>query len=469
MARSHAMHMPPFAALPRRRPPGTVPTMIQPAIDAARLWSDLMTLASIGALPHGGCDRLALTDADAAARHLFAHWCREAGLSVTIDAMGNMFALREGADPALEPVLLGSHLDTQQPGGKFDGPLGVLAALECVRALDRAGVTTRRPVIVVNWTNEEGARFAPGLMGAAVHAGVLPLAEAHAAADRAGRRVGEELRRIGFLGQQPGPAMAHAYLELHIEQGDRLQNAGKTIGIVEGTENNLFLVIDCWGENAHAQATPMRQRRNALVAAAALITEAERIGQAYAPEGSAGIAALDVLPNNRINIPHHVRLSFSATHPTRDGIEFDPRRPRRRRGRHRRPDRNPHRTRARTRPPERRFRPGADPRGRDGSRRSRLSRHAPAKPRRPRRRPHGARLPHPDDLRPLQGRHQPQRAGGHDAERRRRGCRSAAARPPANRRLNRATPAVPEPDARQPWRALCIAALSPAWSMRPFG
>ena len=295
--------------------------MIQPAIDAARLWSDLMTLASIGALPQGGCDRLALTDADAAARHLFAHWCREARLSVTIDAMGNMFALREGADPALEPVLLGSHLDTQQPGGKFDGPLGVLAALECVRALDRARVTTRRPIIVVNWTNEEGARFAPGLMGAAVHAGVLPLAEAHAAADRAGRRVGEELRRIGFLGQQPGPAAAHAYLELHIEQGDRLQNAGKTIGIVEGTENNLFLVIDCWGENAHAQATPMRQRRNALVAAAALITEAERIGQAYAPEGSAGIAALDVLPNNRINIPHHVRLSFSATHPTRDGIE----------------------------------------------------------------------------------------------------------------------------------------------------
>ena len=290
-------------------------------IDAGRLWSDLMTMASIGALPLGGCDRLALTDADAAGRHLFAHWCREAGLALTVDAMGNMFARREGREAGLAPVLVGSHLDTQQPGGKFDGPLGVLAGLACVRALDAAGVRTRRPVVVVNWTNEEGARFAPGLMGAAVHAGALALAEAHTVQDRGGRRVGEELRRIGFLGDGQGPATAHCYLELHIEQGDRLEKAGKTIGVVEGTENNLFLVIDCWGENAHAQATPMGQRRNALVSAAALITEAEAIGLAYAPAGSAGVAAVEVWPNNRINIPHMVRLSFSATHPTREGIE----------------------------------------------------------------------------------------------------------------------------------------------------
>jgi len=282
-----------------------------------------MTLGSIGALPRGGCDRLALTDADAAGRHLFAHWCRDAGLALTVDAMGNMFARREGSEAGSAPVLVGSHLDTQQPGGKFDGPLGVLAGLECVRALDRAGVRTRRPVVVVNWTNEEGARFAPGLMGAAVHAGALKLAEAHAAMDRGGRRVGEELRRIGFLGDGRGPGAAHCYLELHIEQGDRLQRAGKTIGVVEGTENNLFLVIDCFGENGHAQATPMGQRRNALVNAAALITAAEAIGQAAAGDGagSAGVAAMEVWPNNRINIPHHVRLSFSATHPTMEGIE----------------------------------------------------------------------------------------------------------------------------------------------------
>ena len=295
--------------------------MTEPLIDSARLWSDLMSLASLGALPRGGCDRLALTDADAAARHLFAQWCGEAGLALTVDAMGNMFATREGTEAGLEPVLVGSHLDTQQPGGKFDGPLGVLAGLACVRAMDAAGVVTRRPVVVVNWTNEEGARFAPGLMGAAVHAGALPLEAAHAAADRQGRRVGEELRRIGFLGEGRGPAAAHCYLELHIEQGDRLEKAGKTIGVVDGTENNLFLVIDCWGENGHAQATPMRQRRNALNNAAALVTAAEAIGRAHAPEGSAGVAAMEVSPNNRINIPHHVRLSFSATHPTQAGID----------------------------------------------------------------------------------------------------------------------------------------------------
>ena len=284
-----------------------------------------MTLGAIGGLPHGGCDRLALTDADAAGRRLFAQWCAEAGLALTVDAMGNMFGRREGTDPAtypaLAPVLIGSHLDTQQPGGKFDGPLGVLAGLACVRAMNAAGVVTRRPVVVVNWTNEEGARFAPGLMGAAVHAGALAVEVAHAATDRGGRRVGEELRRIGFLGDGRGPTEAHCYFELHIEQGDRLQNAGVTIGVVDGTENNVFLVIDCWGENGHAQATPMGQRRNALVAAAALITAAEAIGVSATDGGSAGVAAIEVLPNNRINIPHHVRLSFSATHPTAEGIE----------------------------------------------------------------------------------------------------------------------------------------------------
>ena len=167
-----------------------------------------------------------MTDADAAGRRLFAGWCAEAGLGLTVDAMGNMFGRREGSEAGLAPVLIGSHLDTQQPGGKFDGPLGVLAGLACVRAMDAAGVVTRRPVVVVNWTNEEGARFAPGLMGAAVHAGVLPLAVAHAAADRGGHRVGEELRRIGFLGDGAGPREAAAYLELHIEQGDRLQMPG---------------------------------------------------------------------------------------------------------------------------------------------------------------------------------------------------------------------------------------------------
>ena len=175
--------------------------MIQ--IDGESLWSDLMTLGAIGALPRGGCDRLALTDADRDGRNLFVHWCDEARLAITIDAMGNIFARREGTDPSLPPVFAGSHLDTQSPGGKFDGPLGVLAALAVMRALDRAGVVTRRAIEVVNWTNEEGARFWPGLMGSAVFSGAVDLATAYAATDRAGCRVGDELARIRYRSDVP--------------------------------------------------------------------------------------------------------------------------------------------------------------------------------------------------------------------------------------------------------------------------
>ena len=290
-------------------------------IDADRLWSDLMTMAAIGALPAGGCDRLALTEADQAARNLFGHWLQEAGLAVSIDAIGNMFGHRAGTDPALPPVLMGSHLDTQSPGGKFDGPLGVLAALECVRTLDRAGVQTRHPIEVVNWTNEEGARFAPGLMGSAVFTGVLDLATAHASRDRNGRSAGEELARIRYRGPtEPGGRPVDSYFELHIEQGDRLQTADRTIGVVAGSEYNAFALVDCYGANGHAQATPMGQRVNALAAAAELLVAIERIGRESAPAGSAGVATMDVWPNNRINIPHHVRMSYAATHPDRAGM-----------------------------------------------------------------------------------------------------------------------------------------------------
>jgi N-carbamoyl-L-amino-acid hydrolase len=296
--------------------------MTLPDIDGARLWADLMALAAIGPLPAGGCDRLALTEADGVARRLLGRWMAEAGLAVRVDAIGNMFGRREGLDPALPSVLMGSHLDTQSPGGKFDGPLGVLAALECIRTLDRAGLRTRRAIEVVNWTNEEGARFAPGLMGSAVFTGVLPLETAHASQDRrSGRRAGEELARIGYLG--PADTARHpvdSYFELHIEQGDRLQTAGRTIGVVTGSEYNCFADIDCFGANGHAQATPMAQRTNALAAAALLVVAIEAIGRRHAPAGTAGVAVLDVWPNNRINIPHRARLTYAATHPARDGM-----------------------------------------------------------------------------------------------------------------------------------------------------
>jgi N-carbamoyl-L-amino-acid hydrolase len=295
--------------------------MSAPVIDGARLWSDLMTLGTIGALPRGGSDRLALTDADRDARSLFAYWCAELGLSVTIDAMGNMFARREGTDPSLPPVLAGSHLDTQFPGGKFDGPLGVLGALAAVRAIAAAGIQTRRSIEVVNWTNEEGARFSPGLMGSAVFAGVLPLAEAHAVTDRAGRSVGHELTRIRAAGPAPmGGRDLDSYFELHIEQGPELEAAGITIGAVTHSHYSTYTDMECLGENAHISSMPMVRRRNALVGAARMIAEIDRIGLANAPAGSASATVIDLWPNNRINIPHRATFSFGLVHPDAEGL-----------------------------------------------------------------------------------------------------------------------------------------------------
>lgn len=292
-------------------------------VDADRLWSDLMTLGAIGALPRGGCDRLALTDADRDGRNLFVHWCREAGLAVSIDAIGNTFARREGGDPSLPAVLAGSHLDTQSPGGKFDGPLGVLAALAAVRALDRDGIVTRRAIEVVNWTNEEGARFSPGLMGSAVFAGAIDLATAQVVTDRAGRSVGEELVRIRYAGNAPvGGRAVDSYFELHIEQGPELEAMGVTIGAVTHSHYSISADIECSGENGHISSLPMLRRRNALVGAARLIAEIDRIGRAAAPAGSASAVVIDAWPNNRINIPHRAVFSYGIIHPDAEGLEW---------------------------------------------------------------------------------------------------------------------------------------------------
>ena len=295
--------------------------MPEPVIDSARLWSDLMTLGAIGALPRGGCDRLALTDSDRDGRALFAHWCQEAGLAVMVDPIGNMFARREGQDPSLPPVLAGSHLDTQSPGGRFDGPLGVLGGLAAIRAIDAAGIVTRRAIEVVNWTNEEGARFFPGLMGSAVFAGVLPLATAQDATDRAGRTVGAELIRIRANGTgQLGGRPIDSYFELHIEQGPELEATGTTIGVVTHSHYSTYTSMECLGDNAHISSMPMLRRRNALVGAARMIAEIDRIGRAYAPAGSASATVIDAWPNNRINIPHRATFSFGLVHPDAAGL-----------------------------------------------------------------------------------------------------------------------------------------------------
>lgn len=295
-----------------------------PSIDPSRLWADLMTLGAIGATPAGGSFRPAASDADREARNLFAHLASEAGLTVTIDAIGNMFARREGLDPSLPPVLIGSHLDTQTPGGKFDGPLGVLAGLAVVRALNEAGIVTRRAIEVVNWTNEEGSRFMPGIMGSAVFAGLLPVEFALSRRDRKELLLGEELRRIGFAGASGvGGRPVAQYLELHIEQGPVLEAANIQIGIVERSYATGGGSIVIKGENAHTGTTAMSRRRNALVGASRVVLEIDRIGLESEPDGMVSASVIDILPNNRVNVPHYAQVQYLAAHASaegRDGI-----------------------------------------------------------------------------------------------------------------------------------------------------
>ncbi|WP_165219090.1 M20 family metallo-hydrolase [Affinirhizobium pseudoryzae] len=291
-----------------------------PKIDANRLWVDIMTMGAIGETPGGGSFRPALSDADREARNLFRHWAHEAGLTVTVDAIGNMFARREGSDPSLPPLMIGSHLDTQMPGGKFDGVLGVLAGIATVRALNEANVTTKRAIEIANFTNEEGARFQPGVMGSGVFAGLLPLDQALKCRDDAGTVLGDELARIGYAGSLPvGGRPVHTYLELHIEQGPELEKAGAMIAAVSNSSWGCSGFIDIHGENGHSQTAAMSKRRNSLVAAARLILEIEAIGADNEPEGMVSATVIRNWPNNRVNIPHLSKLSYVAVHTTEEG------------------------------------------------------------------------------------------------------------------------------------------------------
>lgn len=289
-------------------------------VDGDRLWSDLMTMAAIGATVNGGSYRTSLSDADRDGRNLFVHWAKEAGLSITVDKIGNIFARREGQDPSLAPVMMGSHLDTQAPGGRFDGVLGVLAGLEVVRTLDRAGIKTQRAIEVVNWTNEEGARFPPGVVGSNLFAGRTTLETLYQTRDRAGVFMGDELKRIGYLGEaEVGQRPVDSYLELHIEQGPVLEAANVVIGAVTNTSCQGGGIIEILGENGHSQTTRMSKRRNALVGAAKIIEAIEAIGMAQEPHGMASATVIDIWPNNRINIPHKAVVQFLTVHAEPEG------------------------------------------------------------------------------------------------------------------------------------------------------
>lgn len=291
-----------------------------PEINAERLWADIMTMGAIGATQGGGSFRPALSDADREGRNLFRYWAEEAGLTVSVDAIGNMFARREGTDPSLPPLMIGSHLDTQMPGGKFDGVLGVLAGIAVVRALNFAGVTTKRAIEIANFTNEEGARFQPGVMGSGIFAGLLPLEDALSRRDDGGAILGDELARIGYAGSLPvGGRAVHKYLELHIEQGPEMEKAGAMIAAVSNSSWGCSGFIDISGENGHSQTAAMSTRRNALVAAAKLILEIEAIGAENEPAGMVSATVIRNWPNNRVNIPHLTKLSYVAVHAMEEG------------------------------------------------------------------------------------------------------------------------------------------------------
>jgi N-carbamoyl-L-amino-acid hydrolase len=280
-------------------------------IDGARLWDSLMELARIGATPKGGVCRLALTELDRQGRDLVLAWAREAGLTVTIDKMGNAFMRRPGRNNALPPVVTGSHIDTQPTGGKFDGNYGVLAGLEVVRTLDEHGIRTEAPIEVAFWTNEEGSRFVPVMMGSGVFAKAFTLEHAYAARDAEGKTVKDELARIGYLGtEEPGAHPIGCYFETHIEQGPVLEDHGKTIGVVTGVLGIRWYDCVVTGMEAHAGPTPMALRRDALQVASVLMQEVVAIARRHGSEGRGTVGMVQVHPNSRNVIPGRVTFSI---------------------------------------------------------------------------------------------------------------------------------------------------------------
>ena len=273
-------------------------------IDGERLWSRLVALGEIGAI-HGpagelGCARLALTDADRQGRDLVTGWMEDLGLTIMVDAIGNVVATRPGTDPGAAPVMTGSHIDTVVTGGRFDGNLGVLAGLEVIETLETLGISTRRPISVAFFTDEEGARFAPDMLGSLVYVGGLALEEAlDITAVDDGARLGDELVRIGYAGPWPCPAASapHAYVELHIEQGPILEDEGVTIGVVEGVQGISWTELTITGRSAHAGTTPMRLRRDPGFVAAAITTFVRDLTVRFGGSQVATVGRFDLHPN----------------------------------------------------------------------------------------------------------------------------------------------------------------------------
>ena len=284
-------------------------------VNGERLWGSLMEMAKIGPTVKGGSCRLALTDLDREARDLFVGWCKDAGCTILVDQMGNIFAQRPGTEPGLPPVVAGSHLDTQPTGGRFDGVYGVLTGLEVIRSLNDHGIQTRHPIEAACWTNEEGSRFAPAMVASGVFAGIYDLEYGLSRADANGLTMGEELKRIGYAGDQPMGRPLHAYFEAHIEQGPILVEEGIEIGVVTDAQGQRWYELELVGTESHAGPTPMDRRQDALLGAARVISMVNEIGLANAPLACATVGMLNVHPNSRNVIPGKVFLTIDIRHP----------------------------------------------------------------------------------------------------------------------------------------------------------
>ncbi len=285
-------------------------------IDGERLWSSLMEMAKIGPGVAGGNNRQTVTDSDAEGRALFARWCADAGMTMGIDQMGSMFARRDGTDPDALPVYVGSHLDTQPTGGKYDGVLGVLGGLEIIRTLNDMGIKTKHPIVVTNWTNEEGTRFAPAMMASGVFAGMHELDWAYDRTDSEGKKFGDELARIGWKGEEEvGARKMHAMFELHIEQGPILEAEGKEIGVVTHGQGLWWLEIRLTGKESHTGSTPMNMRVNAGLGMARITEAVHRIAMDHQPDAVGAVGQANVYPNSRNVIPGRAVFTVDIRSP----------------------------------------------------------------------------------------------------------------------------------------------------------
>ena len=285
-------------------------------IDADRLWDTLIETAQIGGTPKGGIKRLTLTDLDREVRDWFVAKCEAAGCDVGVDEMGNIYAMRPGKDNSLPPIVCGSHLDTQPTGGKYDGVLGVLAGLEVIRTLNDAGYETNRPIMVVDWTNEEGSRFAPAMISSGVFGGAFDLDYAYDRADPEGKTLGEELERIGYKGSEKvGRREFGAFFELHIEQGPLLEAEDKTIGVVTDAQGQRWYEVTVTGQESHAGTTPMPLRRDAMMGAAKMIAAVQEIALKHALHAVGTVGMARVEPNSRNVIPGEVFFTVDLRHP----------------------------------------------------------------------------------------------------------------------------------------------------------